>query len=286
MIELATEEGGIQNQNGNTTAFTDGTDAVMVVPYTMDELEALYSNTRNIETQTSSIIRATTGAISIIASSTLIWMISRSENGFRSTQNRLLLGICISDIILSFNGCSFNVAAPTSDAYITWNANGTTETCAMLGFSSYLGLSCTMFFHTSLSIFYLLVVRFEKSKEYICTKIEPFFHGIPITFGLIFSIFALVNGNLNNTGNGLCVSPINNLPHCIGYEAGEVRDGFEIPCYRGADTFIIIAIFYSIVMFIPSIVIATSTIMIYRYVSTLENRMSQFGAASFRARIT
>ena len=75
MMELK-EQGSDQNGIGNTTTVTGGTDTDMVVPFTMDELEALYSHTRNIETRTNGIIRMISATISIIASFTLIWMIS------------------------------------------------------------------------------------------------------------------------------------------------------------------------------------------------------------------
>ena len=75
MMELK-GKGSDQNGNGNTTTITGGTDTDMVVPFTMDKLEALYSNTRNIETRTNGIVRMISATISIIASFTLIWMIS------------------------------------------------------------------------------------------------------------------------------------------------------------------------------------------------------------------
>ena len=286
-IPFLSEEQGEKNpdQTGNTTTITGVMDIDTVVPYTMDELEALYSSTRGIETRTSSIIRAVTATISIIASSTLIWMISRSEKGFGSIKNRLLLGLCISDIIFSLSLSFCNLTAPASDAYITWNARGNMVTCEALGFLSITGFICTTFYHTSLNIFYLLVLKFEKSEEYIRTKIERYFHGGTITLALGISIFSLVKGNLNHNGNGVCNSLVNDLPHCIGYEAGEIRDGFETPCYRGADTMKIMLAFLAINLFVPPIVIAVSMTMIYRSIKTLENRMSKFGAATFRARI-
>ena len=279
--ELTEEKGEIRDRNKNTTTITDG----MVFPYTLDELESLYSETRDNEAQTSSILRTVSAIISIIASSTLIWMISRSEKGFGSTQNRLLLGICISDIIFSISFSFCNLTAPASDAYMTWNAKGNMATCEAQGFLTFLGFSSMMFYHSSLNIFYLMVLKYEKSTKHIQTNIEPFFHGIPIVLGLIFSIVTLVNGNLNHGGNGICNASINKLPHCIGYQPGDIRDGFEIPCYRGNDSNIAYPIIFGINLGIPSIVIATSLTMINRHITTLENRMSQFGAASFRARI-
>ena len=175
MMELSKEQKDIQDHNQNTTTITDRMDADMVVPHTMDVLEALYSDTRNNETRTSSIISVGSATISIIASCTLIWMISRSEKGFGSVKNRLILGICISDIIFSLCLCLFNTAAPASDAYITWNARGTMETCEAAGFLIYFGFISIFFYHASLNLFYLLVIKFEKSEEYIRSKIEPFF---------------------------------------------------------------------------------------------------------------
>ena len=275
----------MEGQNGNATAIAVHMDTDKIVPYTIDELYALYSKTRNYETRVSSIIKLSGAIISVLSSSTLIWMISRSEQRFGSVQNRLLLGVCICDIIFSLSLSPCNSMAPASDAYITWNAKGTMVTCQAQSFLMYFGLIASLFYHTSLNLFYLLVIKYDKSEEYIRTKIELYFHGIPIMFGLALPIFALFNGNLNPNGNGGCMSPINDLPHCVGYEAGEIRNGFETSCNRGADTFILFAIFYSTIISLPSIVITSSMIIICRYIEALEKKMSKFGAFSFRAKI-
>ncbi len=49
------------------------------------------------------VIKGMTGITSILASSTLIWMILRSHVGFSSTYHRLLMGLSICDIIYSFS---------------------------------------------------------------------------------------------------------------------------------------------------------------------------------------
>ena len=65
MTELSEKQGGNQDQNGNTTTITDGMDTDLVVPYTIKELEALYSVTHDIETRISSTIRTITASINL-----------------------------------------------------------------------------------------------------------------------------------------------------------------------------------------------------------------------------
>jgi hypothetical protein len=62
------------------------------------------------------------------------------------------------------------------------------------------------------------------------------------------SIIALSGQNLNPNEEGECATePIYNLPHCLGLEEGEVREGFGIPCGRGNGW---TAPFYYIVLFV------------------------------------
>lgn len=113
---------------------------------------------------------------------------------------------------------------------------------------------------------------------------EIFLHGIPLSFALIVSISLLVNENLNDGGGGSCFEAVYDPPHCVGYEDGEVPEGFDIPCGRGRDGAIVF--YYGVMfftLFILPIIIGVSLGMIYRAVLRQEKTISRYGIGSFAA---
>jgi hypothetical protein len=103
-------------------------------------------------------------------------------------------------------------------------------------------------------------------------------------YAFIINIAILAKQHFNDGGRGNCNAPIYKPPHCIGYEDGETREGFDIPCGRGHDGAPVI--FYlggAIIAFIVPLIIGTSLGMIYRSVSKQENNMASYGASNFTA---
>eukprot|EP00579_Thalassiosira_antarctica_P001931 CAMPEP_0201876728 /NCGR_PEP_ID=MMETSP0902-20130614/8336_1 /ASSEMBLY_ACC=CAM_ASM_000551 /TAXON_ID=420261 /ORGANISM="Thalassiosira antarctica, Strain CCMP982" /LENGTH=153 /DNA_ID=CAMNT_0048404031 /DNA_START=47 /DNA_END=505 /DNA_ORIENTATION=+ len=149
--------------------------------------------------------------------------------------------------------------SPSEMSYIEWNTRGSQATCSAQGFVMTVGMGSGLLYICSVNLYYLAIVKYNKPDRYIRTKIEPFLHGVPIVFALIFSITMLVNQNLNDNMGGICIMPVYDPLHCIGYEDGQVREGFKIPCGRGRDgavTFWFVG--YSIFFYGTPIVIGTS----------------------------
>jgi len=211
----------------------------------------------------------------------MIWMILRSRKGLSTTQHRLLVGLCISDILLSLSWSTFNFTAPSELDYMVWNARGNEATCRAQGFLYYLGGYGGIFYNVSLNLYFLAVVKYEKSDEYIRSKIEPFLHGVTIVLVLIWCIFLLVKNQYHNFGvSGICTVGVNYPPHCVGYSVGEVRPGFEIACgsgLEGADISSIVAVSVGIVSF-PVMIICLG--MIYRTVRKQERKVAKYGINS------
>ena len=61
-----------------------------------------------------------------------------------------------------------------------------------------------------------------------------FLHVVPIVFAISTASVLVANQNANTNG-GICNHPIYELPHCIGYEDGDILEGFEIPCGCSSD---------------------------------------------------
>eukprot|EP00956_Cyclotella_meneghiniana_P035354 scaffold114268_cov37-Cyclotella_meneghiniana.AAC.4 len=225
------------------------------------------------------IIRSTSATISMISSCCIIRMIMKSQDRLSTTYHRLLLGMSVGDILFSLPLITFAAMAPTDLSYMVWNARGNQATCTTAGFFVTIGVYLTLFYSCSLNIYYLILIKYNKSESYIRKKVEPFLHGIPISLALIWSIIGIVNKIYNDGGTGSCLTATYNPPHCDGYEDGEVREGFTIPCGRGQGE-----VFYTIsgivVLLIPPVVIGVSLAMLYRHVSKQEKIMSRYGAGA------
>eukprot|EP00956_Cyclotella_meneghiniana_P022223 scaffold41709_cov26-Cyclotella_meneghiniana.AAC.1 len=171
------------------------------------------------------IIRSTSAIVSVISSCCLIRMIMTSKDCLSTTYHRLLLGMSIGDILCSLPSATFASMSPTDVSYMVWSARGNQATCSIYGFVVILGMDLTLYYSCSLNIYYLILIKYNKSGAYIRKKVEPFLHGIPISLGLIWSIIGLVDKNYNAGESGQCsTTPIYNPPHCQGYEDGEVRE--------------------------------------------------------------
>lgn len=232
--------------------------------------------------KTTAIIRSSMAIASIIASSVLIWIIRRSHVGLSTTYHRLLLGMCIADILFSLSLAHFNIMAPSDDDYFVWNARGNLATCSAQGFAAYAGALCGLMYNCSLNLYYLAVVKYQKSDGYIRRKVEPFLHGAPVVIALASTATLLAKKNANDDGGGVCFDPVYEPPHCIGYEDGQIREGFEIPCGRGRDGALIFRyLAFFLTLFGTPIFVGISLGIIYRSVLQQERKMSRYGASTF-----
>jgi len=136
----------------------------------------------------------------------------------------------------------------------------------------------------SLNMYYLAVVKYNPTDRYIKSKLERWIHGIPIGTALVVSITLLLTQNINASTDGQCLySAFGDVPHCKGYKDGDVREGFSIPCGRGADSAFGIslwAVIYSVLTFLAPIMILVCLALLYAHVSKQERRMQQYGAGA------
>jgi hypothetical protein len=230
------------------------------------------------------IITGVTSIISTIASSIFMWMILRSHDGLSTTPNRLLLGLCTGDICFSLPLSFFGIMVPNEVGYYSWNAMGSLATCQIQGFVNAFGSVCGTCYYTSLCLYYLAVVKYRKSDDYIRTKIEPFLHAVPVVVAMIFSNYTLSSRRFNASGIGTCVPSYYSPPHCWEVDKDFVVEGvFDIPCGRGDSNFcayfLIIAFFCAIC---PAIIMITALTIIYGAVRQSEKKMSKYGVGSLR----
>ena len=130
-------------------------------------------------------------------------------------------------------------------------------------------------------MYYLAVVKYERSDDYISKKIEPFIHGTAIITPLIIVVTFFFNDNYNPSSGAACVRPVFSPPHCVGYEDGEIRDGFTIPCGRGRGVLFFGAVFI-LMSACLSLIMGGSLFLIYRSVRKVEKKMSRYGVGSLK----
>lgn len=125
-------------------------------------------------------------------------------------------------------------------------------------------------------------MKYEKSDEYIRTRIEPFLHVFPVVVSLFNAILNLAKKTINIYRSGTCSYGINQPPHCTGYDDGSVvMEGlFDIPCGRGRDFFTTSFIISTTLVLFPALIIVISLTMIYRSVKRLENKTAKYGVGT------
>lgn len=183
----------------------------------------------------------------------------------------------------SLGASHFNAMIPSDMYYQVWNAHGNQATCTAIGFFSILGITLSMGYNASLNVYSLAIVKYNKTDNYIRAKMEPFLHGVPIFFALAFSFGLLFSNGYNASVGRTCVEAVYNPPHCYGFENGEVREGFVIPCGRGrgGPSWIIFYMVFAYDFFITPVVVGVTLGMMYKHVSRQEGRMTRYGAGAF-----
>mmetsp|Transcript_16731 Transcript_16731/g.25134 ORF Transcript_16731/g.25134 Transcript_16731/m.25134 type:complete len:708 (-) Transcript_16731:210-2333(-) len=260
------------------------------------------------------ILRGCTAIISAISSFTFMYLIIRSSatsiqepaststSRFRSfierykslgTQNRLLLGLCMGDIMHSIGYTLLNVFMPKDVSYAIWNARGNETSCAIQGMIQTMGWNMSNWYNCTLCLYFLAVVRQNKSDEYIQKHYETYYHALPIGVVVIFGIIGLVGDTYNaavvGDGMAFCISPKYMPPHCKDVKDGAFYEDewdledeldFNIPCGQGLSGrlgtfFILMRVFLTII--IPVFIMGICLTLIYKTVRVVERKSELYG---------
>ena len=122
---------------------------------------------------------------------------------------------------------------------------------------------------------------------------EHWFHSIPILVPLVICITLLATNSYNGNPGGVCYTFPHDPPHCIGYEAGAIPEGYSIPCGRGGEsdgqtelrtiTWWITCFWMLIIA--PVTILVTMASM-FRSVANIEKQMENYGVRALRFRTT
>jgi len=160
-----------------------------------------------------------TGSLSFLASLTIIISILRSEVKLSTSYRRLLFGLSVFDLFHSLGQALSSTPMPVGTFLLSF---GNDSTCITQAFISTLGLTGTIVYSLSLTVYFLLVVKYDVHDDTITTYVEPFLHAVPILYSSTISIYALVTKNYNLDDHvGSCI--INPRPTADCYDNPSVE---------------------------------------------------------------
>jgi hypothetical protein len=135
-----------------------------------------------------------TGSVSLLASLTIICIIWRDrKEKLKFVYHRILLAMSILDAINGFNFAFSFLAVPKG---MFWGAQGNTATCEASGFFHTFFVSQGLY-NFGLAIYYLMIVRYGKSQEYVSRYVEPYVHTISVSVPMAVTSWALATDGLN-----------------------------------------------------------------------------------------
>ena len=141
------------------------------------------------------IILRCSGALSVIGSMSMIYDIIKSGNLRSQCRLRLLSGMSIFDILSS--SAFFCASWPTPQTVVSkrydLEAFGSVNICQAQGFFLTL-LIGSLCYSLSLTVYYVLVVKYGKSEEWLKEKVEPWMHAFSIGYGTIVPLILLPFG--------------------------------------------------------------------------------------------
>jgi hypothetical protein len=193
-----------------------------------------------------------TGFVSVLFSLLTLWFLGRSSQRRSLVYHRLVAGIALVDLSTSLWLGLSTWPAPRSGDMVF--ASGTVATCRLQGFFIQFGISSSMY-NASLSLYYLLVVRYGW-KEIKMKRVEPFLHGIPITWALCTAITALL---LDLLGEANLWCWIDNK-----------NDTFRWAFFYG-------------VLWLMIAAVAVNSLLVYFFVLRIESQIAQYKFASMVA---
>ncbi len=168
------------------------------------------------------IIPKVTGMISFLCSLFLVSYILCSHKRRSKVFGRIMVGLCIADMLSSFFGWFLSTWPMPSESWLHYGAVGNTQTCSMQGFLFQLGLSTATMYQSSLLLYYFLTIVKEWRETQI-KKWEICFHLVPCMVGLVTSIVGLVLEIYNPVSRGSVCWIAEYPPYC----------GQSLSCTRG-----------------------------------------------------
>lgn len=100
------------------------------------------------------------------------------------------------DIFQSLSQAASSLPMPNDH----WGGIGNETTCDIQGFMGTLGLVGTVLYSLSLSIYFLLVIKYDMSEAKIKKEVEPYLHAGPLLYTIAVSVYLYATNNYNPAG--------------------------------------------------------------------------------------
>ena len=165
---------------------------------------------------------------SIVGSIFIVQHVLRSPKRRQGVYHRILLLMSVHDFIYSVKAFMSTWPMPKDTPFV-YGASGNTATCTAAGFWGQGGALTSICYNGSLTLYFLLVVRYGWKEEYIKRKVEVWLHLIPIAIGWSTAIAGLPL-LLYNAFGWTCW--INTWPLGCQEEKGNCQRGFNAGIYR------------------------------------------------------
>jgi len=207
------------------------------------------------------VCRLSAASLSCLASITIAIMILRSDGGLASSPyRRIIFGLSIGDILQSLGIFLGPFASPIDTPNALW-AEGNLHSCDAAGFILVFGGSMVPLYTFSLSLYFLLRVKYRMSRADFAKRVEWIIHTMIISFCLIGSGIILVTGSFNATRAGSLCAP-------VAYPLGcDTQTDLIGECTRGRNALIFFIVFYYLPSFLSFIgmIVCLGTLTQYVY---------------------
>jgi hypothetical protein len=228
------------------------------------------------------------GSVSFMASTCIAIHILRSHDGLSTTYHRLVMGLCITDMLSSFFIALSSLMVPKEMNYFVPHALGNKASCAAQGFFITACFVIATLYNCCICFYYLSIIKYNKNEEFIKEKLEPWFHGVTLSIPIVLCLVVAATKGFNTIGKAgpICFLEPNNPPHCIGRERGALLDDFHIPCAQGSEMINIISnLLRVLAVFIAPGIILLTMISMYRAVLKTEKKLQRYGGTNYRVSI-
>ena len=181
------------------------------------------------------IIPIITGSISLVSSGTIIVSILRSNVGLKIPYRRIVFGMSIFDFIRAL-GYAFSSLPVPKGAPGVPGAMGNQGTCDAQGSFLMVGLSGSILYSCSLSIYFLCIVKHNITYKEFQRKYETVLHIVSILGSVPLIGYAFADGAINPFGKkcSMAAYPAN----CVTHD--------DIECIRGENAVAYVGLGYGI----------------------------------------
>jgi hypothetical protein len=208
--------------------------------------------------------------LSITGASAILYnLLSDHQRRFTSPYFRIMFGLSLTDCIFGFVVVIHSFLAPKGTPGLFY-AIGNQASCEAVGFLRHFTAFIQPLYVASLSLYYLLVIKYDVSDDFFKKKVEPWLHVVSIGYPLLGSIVAESFGMFNPTPAGCTMS-------AYPYDCDDGRNNKT--CTRGAHAYIFRWIFSgSVILFAFSVTVACmlSIILHVRSRERIMNRRFSF----------